>query len=79
MARWVKTYTPGGYGGLTNATFVVDLDSGAQMGFWKSNNQFYITHNGVVLEGTYATAADAETVVLAFTNAHTFTGLITYS
>jgi lysozyme family protein len=79
MARWVKTFTPGGYSGLTDALFVVDLDTGFGMGFQKVNSTYYVTFNGTYLEGGYATANDALDAVLEFTEAHTFVGLTTYS
>lgn len=82
MATWLTVSNPGGFAGMTDGTFVVDIETGSTWGFHRSGSSPYtyrVTHNGVVLEGDYSTVDDALADVRAITHAHTLASYLTYS
>lgn len=81
MAEWLKVYNST-FGGVSDATFVVDVENVTAWGFQRYGNApwvYRITANGTSLEGDYASAEDALAAVLSLTEAHTVTEHIDYS
>lgn len=83
MAQWLKVSNPSGFAGVSDATFVVDVENVTSWGFHRSgsspNYVYRVTANGVVLEGDYALADDAYDAVLALTRANTLADYVTYA